>query len=213
MMQIRRFVANPIGENCYVLWDESKECAIIDCGALGTEKQQRISQFIADNGLMPRLALQTHMHFDHIFGLPFLSRDSGLKPRYHAGDQKIYDAAAAMSRDWFGMDMEQPLPQAETYLSDNEELHFGNTTLRVLHTPGHTPGGVTFFEPQTKSAFTGDTLFAGSIGRTDLPDGDFETELSSIRERLFTLPPEAIVYPGHGPSSTIADEGLHNPYI
>ena len=114
MMQIRRFVANPIGENCYVLWDESKECAIIDCGALGTEKQQRISQFIADNGLMPRLALQTHMHFDHIFGLPFLSREYGLKPRYHAGDQKIYDAAAAMSRDWFGMDMDVLLNRAPT---------------------------------------------------------------------------------------------------
>lgn len=213
MMEIKRFVSNQIGENCYLIWDETKEAAIIDCGAIDPVKQQRISQFVADNGLTLKLVLQTHTHFDHIFGLPFLYRDYGLRPMFHIAEQPIYDAAPQMSSEWFGVDIPSPLPAPQAYLADNSEVVFGNTTLKVLHTPGHTPGGVSFYEPNSGVVFTGDTLFAGGIGRTDLPLGNYADEINSIRQRLFTLPPSTVVYPGHGPSSTIGDESVSNPYI
>ena len=128
-------------------------------------------------------------------------------------EQPIYDAAPQMSSEWFGVDIPSPLPAPQAYLADNSEVVFGNTTLKVLHTPGHTPGGVSFYEPNSGVVFTGDTLFAGGIGRTDLPLGNYADEINSIRQRLFTLPPSTVVYPGHGPSSTIGDESVSNPYI
>jgi len=212
-MNIKRLVTNPIGENCYLVWDDTLECAIIDCGAWGEQKEQKIAQFVTENHLKPQLALQTHMHFDHILGLPFLHRQYGLSPLCHAEEQQIYETAPTMARDWFGILIPTPLLPIQEYIVDGQNIPLGNTRLQVIHTPGHTPGGVMFYHPESKVLFSGDTLFQGSIGRTDHLGGDMEQEIQSIQARVLELPDEVIVYPGHGPATTVGEEKLHNPYI
>ncbi|MBR1789730.1 MAG: MBL fold metallo-hydrolase [Bacteroidaceae bacterium] len=212
-MNIKRFVTNPIGENCYVVWNDSPECAIVDCGAWGADKEQKIAHFIEENGLLPRFALQTHMHFDHVLGLHFLHRRYGLQPLCHAGEQPVYEFAPVMAREWFGMEMEHPLVPVGDYLVDGQELRLGQTRIQVLHTPGHTPGGLCFCFPDQKVLFSGDTLFQGGVGRTDLPGGSMEQEVNSLREKVLTLPDETLIYPGHGPQTTVGDERRMNPYL
>lgn len=212
-MNIRRFVANTIGENCYIVWDDTLEGVIIDCGAWDEAKEVKIAQFIEDNKIRPRYALQTHMHFDHIFGLPFLQQQYGLHPMCHALEQPVYEAMPAMARDWFGFTMPEPLVPIQEYLSDQQELTFGHTTIRVLFTPGHTPGGLCFYFPDDKVLFSGDTLFQGSIGRADLPGGNMDALIESIRTKILSLPDEVVIYPGHGPSTTVGEERRMNPYL
>ena len=210
---IKRFVTNPIGENCYLVWDDSLECAIIDCGSLGEAQENKIARFIEDNKLHPVLALQTHMHFDHIFGLHFLHRTYGLQPMCHTSEQPVYDFAPAMSRNFFGIEIESPLVPVKQYLSDGQELQFGHSSFRVLYTPGHTPGGLCFYQPDAKALFSGDTLFQGSIGRTDFPGGSLQALVDGIRTKILTLPDDVTVYPGHGPSTTVGYERQYNPYL
>ncbi len=212
-MNIKRFVANPIGENCYLLWDDSLECAIIDCGAWDKSKEEKIALFIEENGLKPRLALQTHMHFDHVLGLPFLHQQYGLQPLYHRLEQAVYDDAPDMVHNLFQLDVPVKLVPVSRYLEDEEEIAFGNTRLRVIHTPGHTPGGLMFYQPENKILFSGDTLFMGSVGRTDISDGNMEQEIRSIKTRVLVLPDDVTIYPGHGPSTTVGDERRTNPYL
>ena len=212
-LNIKRFVTNPIGENCYLVWDDTRECAIIDCGALGADKEEKIAQFIKDNQLTPRMALQTHMHFDHIWGLSFLYHNYGLQPLCHRGEREIYEDAPQVVRLLFHKDIPTVLVPVLRYLDDNEEITFGNTTFRVIHTPGHTPGCIMFYQASEGVLFSGDTLFQGSIGRTDHLGGNTEQEIQSIRSRVLTLPDDVVVYPGHGPSTTIGEERYGNPYL
>ena len=211
-LKTKRFVSNAIGENCYLVWDDTLECAIIDCGAWGELKEEKIAQFIEENELRPCMALQTHMHFDHVMGLAFLHRRYGLQPMCHALEQPVYEAAPEMVHDWFSLQMPPLVPVSE-YLFDQQLLEFGHTSLRVLHTPGHTPGGLCFYFPESKLLFTGDTLFQGSVGRSDLPGGDVQALIRGIWNQLLSLPDDTVVYPGHGPQTTIGDERRTNPYL
>ncbi len=211
-MNIKRFVTNPIGENCYIVWDSTLEAAIIDCGAIGEQKKNKIRDFIEENSLVPRLALQTHMHFDHILGLPFLNECYGLQPMCHVMDQPVYDSAPVMASEWFGMEL-GILPPVSEYLTDGQELELGNSRLQVLHTPGHTPGGIMFYFPEDKLLFSGDTLFQGSVGRADFPGSSMEQELESIRTKVLCLPDDVRIFPGHGPETSVLDERLSNPYL
>ena len=211
-LNIKRFVTNAIGENCYLVWDDTRETAIIDCGAWDEQKEAKIAHFIEENDLRPVLALQTHMHFDHIMGLPFLHRRYGLQPMCHALEQPVYEAAPAMVLGWFGQQMPPLVPVGE-YLVDQQVLRLGNTPIRVLHTPGHTPGGLCFYLPDDKLLFSGDTLFQGSVGRSDLPGGDVQALIRGIWDQLLSLPDDVTVLPGHGPETTIGDERRSNPYL
>jgi len=211
-MNIKRFVTNAIGENCYLVWDDSRELAIIDCGVWDKLKEEKIARYIEENGLHPCMALQTHMHFDHIMGLPFLHRRYGLLPQCHALEQPIYEAAPDMVSSWFGQEMEPLVPVGE-YLVDQQQLQLGHTTIRVLHTPGHTPGGLCFYLPSEKLLFSGDTLFQGSVGRSDLPGGNVQDLLRGIWKQILSLPDEVVVFPGHGPETTVGDERRTNPYL
>lgn len=213
MLEIKRFVTNSIGENCYLVWDATLDCAIVDCGAWGETKETKIAHFIEENRLVPRLALQTHMHFDHVLGLHFLRRRYGLQPKCHVGEQAVYEFAPRMARLWFGLQMEEPLVPIGECLTDGQELRLGDTRIQVLHTPGHTPGGLCFYLPDEAVLFSGDTLFQGSVGRADLPGGDMEQELESVRTKIFTLPDDVAIYPGHGPATTVGDERRLNPCI
>lgn len=212
-MKVKTFPVNPIQENCYVIWDEaSLEAAIIDCGAWEASEEREISAFISDNQLKLVYSLQTHMHFDHAMGLPFLKREYGLRPLCHGEEQQVYDMLPEMAR-MFGIPLSSDMPGILRYLEDGEKLKLGETEIEVIHTPGHTPGGVCFYIEKSKMLFCGDTLFQGSLGRTDLPGGNMQKELQSISQRLFVLNEETKAYPGHGPSTSIGREKRTNPYF
>lgn len=213
MTHFETFTYNVLGVNAYLIWDdETRQAAIIDCAMQFPEERAQFQQFVASHELHLVAALQTHTHFDHIFGVPFIHDTYGLTPLCHKADFSLY----AQLPQWmaqFGTKPEGHYPPLQEDIKDNQVLHIGTLDAHALHTPGHTPGGVSFYIPQLEAVFTGDTLFAGSVGRSDFPGGDYEQELQSVRQRLFTLPPQTQVLPGHGPSSTIDREIHTNPYF
>ena len=211
-MQIVKFVFNPIQENTYIVWDESKECIIIDAGNMSAREDRVLADFIEEQGLKPVLAVNTHCHFDHILGVEFLKTTYGMKFAASSADLELLKSGRA-SGAMFGMEL-GALPEAiDIDLAELEEVKFGNTTLRVIATPGHSKGCVSLYHEESKSLFTGDTLFRESIGRTDLPGGDYPTIMQSILKKILPLGDEVVVYPGHGDKSNIGHESLYNPFV
>lgn len=212
-MKYKVFVFNPVQENTYLAWDEaSGEAAIIDSGMWMESECKQIEAFLADGRLRLKYALQTHTHFDHIFGLGFIHERYGVQPMCHADDADVYKQQPALTQQ-FGLRLAEPLPAMARLLNDGDQLQLGHTALRVIHTPGHTPGCCCYHCEEAALLFAGDTLFRAGIGRTDLPGGDFDAEIESIRQRLFSLPEDTVVLPGHGPSSAIGWEKRNNPYV
>ena len=210
-MKIACLTFNPIQENTYVLWDETNECVVIDAGNSSPREDAALDNFIAEHGLKPVLAANTHGHFDHTLGVEHLKQRYGIPFALSSKDTFLLENAAT-SGSIFGVKV-GAMPTVERDLDGEQEIRFGKTTLRVLRTPGHTPGHVAFFDEGSKSLFTGDTLFRESIGRTDLPGGDYSWIMRSILDVLVPLGDEVHVYPGHGPESTIGHEVLYNPFI
>uniref|UniRef100_UPI003FEFEC96 MBL fold metallo-hydrolase n=1 Tax=Alistipes shahii TaxID=328814 RepID=UPI003FEFEC96 len=210
-MKIACLPFNPIQENTYVLWDETNECVVIDAGNSSPREDAALDNFIAEHGLKPVLAANTHGHFDHTLGVEHLKQRYGIPFALSSKDTFLLENAAT-SGSIFGVKV-GAMPTVERDLDGEQEIRFGKTTLRVLRTPGHTPGHVAFFDEGSKSLFTGDTLFRESIGRTDLPGGDYSWIMRSIFDVLVPLGDEVHVYPGHGPESTIGHEVLYNPFI
>jgi glyoxylase-like metal-dependent hydrolase (beta-lactamase superfamily II) len=210
-MKIKRFIFSPIEENTYVLIDDSGDCAIIDCGCYEKSEFEELENFITENKLNPVLLLNTHCHLDHIFGNRFMQNKYGLRTLCHEKEEYNRTNAAEHAL-LFGLSMEDS-PSPERLLNDNDFVEFGNTKLKALHVPGHSPGSLAFYCEKDNVVFTGDALFPGSIGRTDLPGGDFETLTSSIKTKLFTLPEETVVYAGHGGETTIGKEIRTNPWF
>jgi glyoxylase-like metal-dependent hydrolase (beta-lactamase superfamily II) len=209
-MKYLSFTCNPLQENTFLLWDEeTREAAIVDCGAWNRHEEQLLEGSIAAHGLKLKYALQTHAHFDHTFGLPFVYRIYKLKPIFHVDEAETYRQMPNMAAQ-FGLNIGGGMPPIEQLLNDGDELKLGEKVIRLIHTPGHTPGSSSFYCPDQEFVICGDTLFQGSIGRTDLPGGNFETELDSIQNKLFCLPDETAVLCGHGPSTTIGWERQHN---
>lgn len=207
MLRYKTFVMNPVQVNCYVLWDtETHDGLLIDCGAWNETEQKRLQDFIESEGIILRHALQTHMHFDHTMGADFINRRYGLLPECHPADQEVYASSAEMVMRWFHMDISNRMPPCQPTLSPATVMTLSGKEIQVIHTPGHTPGGVCFHIPSQRILFSGDTLFRQGIGRTDLPGGSYSQIVSSIRTRLFTLPADTLVLPGHGPETTIAAE-------
>lgn len=211
MLKIACLPFNPIQENTYVLWDETNECVVIDAGNSSPREDAALDNFIAEHGLKPVLAANTHGHFDHTLGVEHLKQRYGIPFALSSKDAFLLENAAT-SGSIFGVKV-GAMPTVERDLDGEQEIRFGKTTLRVLRTPGHTPGHVAFFDEGSKSLFTGDTLFRESIGRTDLPGGDYSWIMRSILDVLVPLGDEVHVYPGHGPESTIGHEVLYNPFI
>ena len=208
-MKYQSFTFNPIQENTYLLWDEGTlEAAIIDSGTWNRQEEQMLEGSIAAHGLKMKYVLQTHAHFDHTFGLPFIYRTYGLKPIFHVDDAETYRDMPKLGVR-FGLTI-SGMPPIGQLLNDGAELTLGTTIIRLIHTPGHTPGSAAFYVPADGLVFCGDTLFRQSIGRTDLPGGNYETELNSIHDKLFALPDDTVVLSGHGPATTIGWEKKHN---
>ena len=213
MITVKRFTCNMLGENCYAVSDDSKEAVIIDCGALYEEENNAIANYINHEGLTPKHLLCTHGHFDHCLGNGFIAKTFGLKPEIHCEDQYLIEKMHGQIRDLLGTDLPIEVPPVGQYLNDSNTIVFGHHTLRILHTPGHTPGGVVYYCPEEQVAFSGDTLFRMSIGRTDFERGSYEKILQSLENIVATLDPQTKVYPGHGPETTIAEEIRYNPYF
>lgn len=210
-MEIHRFIFSPIDVNTYVLNDGSGDCAIIDCGCYDTGESEELAAFISSKNLNPVLLLNTHCHLDHIFGNKFILERYKLKT--HCCELEEMNRKSSLQHaSLFGLTMEPP-PEPGRFINDNDTLAFGNTVLTALHVPGHSPGTMAFYSEKDSCVFTGDALFSGSIGRTDLPGGDFETLINSIKNKLFVLPPSTIVYPGHGGETTIEKELRSNPWF
>ncbi len=210
-MNIYRFVFSPIEVNTYILADESGDCAIIDCGCYDRQESDRLDDLIKSKKIKPVLLLNTHCHLDHIFGNRFVLGRYNLKPFSHEDDE-MNRKDAVQHAMLFGMSMDDP-PEPAGFLTDNQTITFGSTELLALHVPGHSSGSLAFYSKENGCVFTGDALFAGSIGRTDLPGGDYDTLIKSITEKLFVLPPETVVYPGHGNETTIGKEMKSNPFF
>lgn len=198
--------------NCYVLWDETKEAVVIDPGCFYEEEKQKLKDFITGNGLKVKEVLNTHLHLDHIFGNPFMLQEFGLHARANQADEFWLESAPKQSR-MFGFQLkEEPVPLGE-YLHDGDTVTFGNTTLEAIHVPGHSPGSLVFYCKEDNCMFSGDVLFQGSIGRADLTGGNFDELREHICSRLFVLPNETVVYPGHGAPTTIGIEKVENPFF
>lgn len=206
-MKLKTFTFNPVQENTIVIWDEdSMDGAVVDCGAWTDDERRLLEDFVMQNGIRLKYALQTHTHFDHVLGLGWLKARFEIEPMCHFLDIDTYRGAKDMFRSFLGASAEDTYPAISMHFKDNDEIHIGSTTLLVIHTPGHTPGGVCFYSKADGLLISGDTLFAGSLGRTDLPGGDYRTEIESIVNRLLVLPEQTVVLPGHGPSTTIGRE-------
>ena len=211
-MKIARLLFNPIQENTYIIWDDTLEAAVIDAGNMNERENEVLAKFIADNGLKPKYALNTHGHFDHLLGVDFLREKYGAQLAMSSKDEFLLKGAS-VSAELFGVKADA-LPEAiDVDLEGKESIKFGNTELKIIPTPGHTPGHVAFYEPESKVLFTGDTLFRESIGRTDLPGGDYSWIMRSIIENILPLGDDVKIYPGHGETSDIGHESMYNPFV
>ena len=211
-MKIARLIFNPIQENTYIIWDDTLEAAVIDAGNMNERENEVLAKFIADNGLKPKYALNTHGHFDHLLGVDFLREKYGAQLAMSSKDEFLLKGAS-VSAELFGVKADA-LPEAiDVDLEGKESIKFGNTELKIIPTPGHTPGHVAFFEPESKVLFTGDTLSRESIGRTDLPGGDYSWIMRSIIENILPLGDDVKIYPGHGETSDIGHESMYNPFV
>lgn len=210
-MEIFKLVFSPIDVNTYVLADASGECAVIDCGCYDRNEFRKLTGLVSGKKLKPVLLLNTHCHLDHLFGNRFFVEEYNLGALCHKEDEYNRESAVEQAV-FFGLSMEAP-PAPAGFLTDGQKVKFGETELTALHVPGHTKGSLAFYSPKDSVVFTGDALFAGSIGRTDLPGGNYETLIKSIRTKLFILPPDTVVYPGHGNQTSIKAEISSNPYF
>jgi len=213
MITVKKFVCNPLQENTYVVSDDSRECVVIDCGAFFDDERKAIVSYINTQQLKPVRLLCTHGHFDHIFGCDTIFDAYGLQPEVHSDDAYLTDDLNAQVKQMLGTDLQLQMPAVGHYLADGEVIAFGHHQLKVLHTPGHTPGGVVFYCEQERTAFSGDTLFRMSIGRTDFEKGSYEQIIDSLHNVIAKLPADTTVYTGHGPLTVVGEEVAMSPYF
>ena len=211
MFTIAPFTFGPVSENTYVLYNEARHCIIIDPGCYFGNERRELADYISANDLHPKYLLNTHCHFDHVFGNRFIHDTYGLEVHLHPDEQPVLSHAVMDGLNWgFPFDnYKGPLH----FLRENDTIALGTDALKVLFTPGHSAGHVVFYCAAQHFVIGGDTLFRESVGRTDLPGQDFATLKNSILTRLYVLPPETVVYPGHGEPTTIGYEKAHNPFV
>lgn len=211
MLSVKQFTFNPVQENTYVLYNEAGDCGIIDPGCYFQSERDTFRNFIEETGLQPRLLLNTHCHLDHVFGNKWAAETWGLVLHIHPLEKKVLEFAPQSGEMW-----QLPFENYEgdlSYLKPGTEIKLGDDSLEIRFTPGHSPGSVCFYHEPGGFIIGGDVLFNGSVGRTDLPGGDFKTLFNSIQTQLFTLPDETKVYSGHGPMTTIGFEKMNNPFM
>ena len=211
MLTVQSFTFNPVQENTYVVYNEKGDCGIIDPGCLFASEEKALTDFIEVTGLKPVLLVNTHCHLDHIFGNAFVYKTYGLNLHLNLLEKAVLAYGPATAQAWglsfVNYDAEM------VAIDEGQTLHIGDDALQILFTPGHSPGSLSFYSADNKFVISGDVLFEKSAGRTDLPGGDFKILEESIKTKLYTLPADTIVYPGHGNSTTIGDEIKGNPFV
>ncbi len=211
MIKVGVLPFNPFQENTIILSDESGECVIVDAGNYNPQEDAALSKYITDNGLKPIMAVNTHGHVDHMLGVNYVKETYGIPFAIHGKDKFLIDSAPTHGAI-YGFKVDK-VPTVDIDLEGQKALKFGNTVFQIIETPGHTPGHVAFYNPENKLLLTGDTLFRESIGRTDLPGGDYSWIMRSILDKLIPLGDDVHFYPGHGMESTIGHESLYNPFV
>ena len=211
MIHIKKFTVNPFGVNSLVAYDETKECIVIDPGYSTDEEKQMLQSFIENEQLKVVKLVNTHCHIDHILGNRFICDTYQVKLHAHAEDQYNIDSSSQTAM-MYGLP-EPNSPDIDVFLNEGDTIDFGSSKLKILLTPGHTKGHICLYADQEKFAICGDVLFQGSIGRTDLPGGDYDTLIQSIKTKLFVLPDDTKVYSGHGEETSIGLEKRFNPFL
>lgn len=211
-MEYKIFVNNPWQENTIVLYDATGEAVIVDCGCFSEDEENRLRDFLSGKNLKPVVLLNTHLHPDHILGNNFMKNTYGLLAKAAREDDFLIDHAVEYAA-MLGITGITPPPAVGEYLKDGDVVRFGNSELQVIAVEGHSPGGLCFYSVADKLLVSGDVLFAGSIGRSDLPGGNGQALIEGIRSKILTLPDEVVVIPGHGPMTSIREERMHNPFF
>jgi hydroxyacylglutathione hydrolase len=211
MVRIDTLVFNPFQVNSYLAWDEDHNAVVIDPAFYSMEERQQFEDYITGRNLRLSGLVNTHCHVDHVLGINHCKKVYNLSFRAHILEAPLVSNAPVMG-EMFGLSLD-PIPEIEEPISDGERIEVGGFTLESILVPGHSPGSLAFYCPEGRFLVSGDALFQGSIGRTDLPGGDYDTLIESISRRLLTLPPETVVYPGHGGSTTIGEERASNPFL
>ena len=210
MLQVKSFVFNPFQENTYVLHDETGAAVIVDPGCLEREEKEELAEFIRTKNLSVKLLLNTHCHVDHVLGNDFVKESYQVKFLMHKNDLPVLKAVKVYAPNYGFFTYREAEPDG--FLDEGDTVSFGNQNLKVLFVPGHAPGHIAFYDESSKILIAGDVLFYNSIGRTDLPGGNYDTLIDSIQQKLFKLPDDVTVYPGHGPETTIGFEKKTNPF-
>ena len=211
MIRIKSFTFNPFQENTYIAYDETKECIIVDPGCYDEDENSILENFIKQENLKPVALINTHCHLDHVFGNKFVADTYNLNPVMHKLDLPMLEYAP-LAATKYGVHLSE-LPEVKDFIEEGDFVKFGNSKFEVLFTPGHAPGHICLVSKKDNIILSADVLFHLSIGRTDLPMGDHETLLTSIREKLFVLDNAVVVYPGHGPKTSIGFEKANNPFL
>jgi hydroxyacylglutathione hydrolase len=211
MVTVKKFVFNDFQVNTYLLFDSNRDCVIIDAACYSAEEKDQLTTFIKENKLKLVRNINTHCHIDHILGNGFIAEEYGIFPEYHEESVVFFLTAQEIGRS-FGYDTRK-FPDPEGFIQQGDTITYGENCLKVLYTPGHADGSVCFYDEKNGFVVTGDVLFRDTIGRTDLPTGNFDLLMKSIGEKLFVLPDETIVYAGHGPETTIGYEKRNNQFI
>lgn len=210
MIKLKKFTFNPFSENTYLLWDDTLECTIIDPGCSDKQEREALASFISEQGLNAAQLIYTHCHIDHILGHAWACEKYGLSPKYHIDEEAVMEMGK-ITGDMYGVALEEG-PRATEYLAHGDIVTIGETEFSCIHCPGHSPGSLVFYDGK-QLAIAGDVLFRDSIGRTDLPGGNHEQLLDAIRTQLYTLPDDVVIFPGHGPRTTIGYERQNNPFV
>ena len=211
-MQIQVFTFNQFFENTIIVFDKTKECVIIDPGCYTISEKDTLQKYISTNNLIPVKLINTHCHIDHILGNNFIAKTYDLELEMNANDMQLIKSSNEIAQLYGFTDYEMsPLPKK--FLNEGDTLEFGNSQFKILFTPGHAPGHISLYSEKDGLLISGDVLFNNSIGRTDLPGGNYDLLIESIKNKILTLNDNTIVYCGHGPSTTIGNERLNNPFL
>lgn len=210
MIKVKSFTFNPFQENTYILYDDSNSCIIIDPGCYEDSEKEVLTSFISSQSLNVEKLVNTHCHIDHVLGNKFIQSTYGVELYIHKNDEVTLKSVESYASNYGFPNFEST--QANQYLEEGDTLSFGNSVMEIIYVPGHAPGHIAFISSADKFCIAGDVLFKGSIGRTDLPGGDFDTLIKSIHEKMFVLPDDMTIYCGHGPTTNIGEEKVSNPF-